>query len=238
MPGNRKGRPRNVDRVATVYPVGRRKVCSGPCGLEKPWSAFYVKERWPDGVVKAVRSKCKLCESQIARDRWEEYAAADRTQLNAERRAYHHRRMMTDREYAERVRKTARENNRLRYATDPEFRRKVIERSLAFNRSPRGRALERRRRRRAQRERQRERSMRLPAAPWREWLQEERARFPETQEMASWLGVDESGLRRWLDGTTGVRLDVADAVLCRIEQPHLLLLLWPELYENPNEEAA
>jgi len=50
--------------------------------------------------------------------------------------------------------------------------------------------------------------------------------------------VDESALRKWLDKTNGILLDNADAVLCTIGQPHLLMLLWPELYTDNEEEAT
>lgn len=231
-------RPRNVDRVAVVYPVGRTKTCTA-CKREKPWSAFYVRERWPDGMVKAVRTKCKLCESEIAAARWQEkLARPDREDELAERRTYHAQRMMLDDEYAARVRKTARENNRLRYATDPIYRQSVIDRSTAFNATPRGRALEKRRRRRARSQRRNETSMRLPSEPWYEWLAEERPRFADIIDMAKWMGVDESALRKWLDKTNGILLDNADAVLCTIGQPHLLMLLWPELYTDNEEEAT
>lgn len=231
-------RPRDVDRVAVVYPVGRTKVCPS-CKRDKPLSAFYVRERWPDGVVKAVRSKCKLCESQIAEARWQEKRARpDREDELAARRAYHAQRTMLDDEYVARCRKIRRENNRLRYATDPVYRQTVIDRSTAFNRSPRGRKLEKQRRARARKDRLQETSMRLQPEPWREWLEQERSRFPDLRDMAKWMGVDESNVRKWLDGTNGILLDSADAVLCTIGQPHLLMLLWPELYEDPEEVTA
>lgn len=231
-------RPRNSERVEPIYP-DRTKVCPA-CGAEKPWRAFYPRTRHADGTVAGVRAKCKLCESGVAQARWQaKVANPDREDELAARRAYHADRMMTDAEYAERFRRIARENRRLRYRNDPEFRAAVIARSVAFNKSERGRALERQRRARARKARLQETSMRLPLAPWQEWLLEQRPRFADASAMADWLGVDESGLRRWLDGTTGVGLDTADACLLRVGRPHLLLLLWPELYpdEDGEEEA-
>lgn len=39
----------------------RTKRCTGSCGLEKPWSAFYAKEKWPDGTMRRPQSRCMDC---------------------------------------------------------------------------------------------------------------------------------------------------------------------------------
>lgn len=230
MPGNTKGRPRIVDAVPPRYP-DRTKACPA-CGREKPWSAFYPRARTDAGYVLKVRSKCKLCESGVAQAKWEERAAVDHSEVNAERRAYHAERMATDPEYAERVRKVNRDNARLRYQTDEEHRERLKAERREAGRTPRARELERRRRAKARQERAAETNRRLDGAPWTAWLRHLEHRFETTTDMADWLGVDESLLRRWLDGRAGLKLDTADAVLVRIGEPGLLMDLWPELYEE------
>lgn len=230
------GRPRNADRVPPRYP-NLTKRCP-VCELTLPWSAFYPRVRHPDGAVAGVRSKCKLCESTEAQERWQRIAAGDHSDMLAKRRVYHAQRMASDPEYAARVRETARENARLRYQHDEEYREQQKAKARARNRDPRSRAREREQRRRARQERKRETSRRLPSEPWRTWLRSQQWRFETTTEFATWLGVDESGLTRWLDGTNGILLDTADAVLCRIGEPQLLMELWPELYDFNEERAA
>lgn len=232
MPGNTKGRPRNSERVEPIYP-DRRKVCPS-CKQEKPWRAFYPRVLHPDGTVANIRSACRLCTSGLAKQRWQRLIAAPdaRDELNAKRREYHTRMMATDEAYAEKFRRDQREAIRYRYNTDPDFREKVKARARAYNRSPHGRELERQRRKRARNERARETSMRLDPAPWREWLTDQLTRFEGKLPLAKWLGADEAQVRKWIGGTEGIRLDRADRIFCNIGEPHLLMLLWPELYEE------
>lgn len=229
-------RPRNGQRPPTRFP-DRKKVCPA-CETEKPWRDFYPLTRWPDGLVKSVRSKCKLCESAIAQARWrEQVAAADREAFLAERRRYYHERRAIDPGFVANLRLHSREYTRWRYWNDPEFRAQNIARSVAFNRSARGRALQQRRRARARRERQREPNVQLESRPWQEWLLEFRREFETTTDLARHIGFDEATVRRWLDGGEGVTLDRADRVLTHIGEPGLLMVLWPGLYDF-NEEAA
>lgn len=235
MPGNRRGRPRLAERVEPIYP-NRRKVCP-MCKVEKPWRAFYPKSRHADNTVASVRSRCRLCESGIAKARWQSWVEGGKLDdLNERRRAEHARKMATDPAYAEKFRRDAREAARFRYATDPEFRAREIAKSAAFAKSARGRKLERRRRARARAERRRETSRDLPAAPWREWLNDMASRFESRQELADWLGIDEATVRKWREGKEGIRLDRADRTLCHVGEPHMLMFLWPELYDE--SEAA
>lgn len=229
-------RPRSIDRVPPRYP-NITKQCPA-CQRVLPWSAFYPRERHPDGAVAKVRSKCKMCESSIAQERWQQIAGSDHRDLLAERRAYHAHRMATDPEYAARVRQTARENARLRYKHDEEYRERMKAEARERSKDPRRLARERDLRRQAREARNRETSCRLPAEPWRAWLRSHQGRFETSTEFAAWLGVDESSLRKWLDGTNGVRLDAADAALCRAGEPHMLMELWPELYDFDEEQAA
>jgi hypothetical protein len=233
-------RPRNSQRRPAIYP-DRRKVCPG-CGVEKPWSAFYVLRRHPDDRVAAVRSKCKLCESRRAQDVWQQNVSRppeEREAFLEARRRYHADRMANDPEYAEMVRKQAREDHRYRYANDPAYREDVKERSRRFARSPRGRMLERNRRRRARREMsgRGSRQHRMDPTPWWEFIAELLTEMTG-RELERRMGIDEATIRRWALRIEGISLERADECLHRWGDPFLLHVLWPGEEESSSTPSG
>lgn len=228
-------RPRDNERPVTIWP-NREKRCPR-CGDVKPWRAFYVLSRHEDGTVSRVRSKCKLCESEIAREKWATKDRERRARDNARRQATHHERMRTDPEYAERMRAYAREFAARKYWTDEEYRERQRAEARERAKRPENRARERERRARQRAERERERNVELPIGPFLRWLEEQRARVDGEAELAALVGVSERVVFRWEHESRSIRLDTVDAALCSAGDPGALMELWPELYADEGVAA-
>lgn len=233
-------RPKNRERVPAVYPK-RRKVCPR-CERDLPWTMFYPLKRHDDGVTVArVRSKCKVCEHELASDRWRSMSEEEKRAALDKKREWWHKARATDPEFVGECREYAAAQARHLYATNPEHREKVKRKASEANRRPdkRARANEARRKRAAEAraQRARESATKLPIGPFRDWI-EQHARRLSMGELAALLGVTERRVWAWMNTERVIKLNTLDRALCRAGEPGALMDLYPDLYADDEECAA